>query len=308
MKIFTLDNSYIEKELSNLGNNVYVFPFTKTSSGEVIVVEKKLYKIIKVRQPHIFWYNKQILLQPSILEELRNILPNTKFVFWLGDQRGGVYPVIRKLVKYIDLLLVNNEDYKQYQQYKNIGIKEVKPFYDSIDPNEFFYLDKSPKYDIVFGGNNFKHSKFPLGKFRYDLVNELNNRFNIAVHGCGWNIPTKERIRGIGYNYALNTGHMTLGCNHYDIAKYYEERFWQCIGSGRMHITRYIPRMEEDFENHKHLVWFNTIEECCDLVSYYRKNENKCEKIGKCGRSLLISNHTHTRRVKQLVEYFRDSV
>ncbi len=306
MKIFTLNNSYIEKELHDLGNHVYVFPHSRDQKGNVIVVEKKLYKIIKTRQPDIFYYNKMTALPLHVLKELREVTPKTKFVFWLGDQRGKPHPIIEERVGYIDLLLLNNDDFIQFIKYQDIGISDVRPFYDSIDPNEFYYIDKTPKYDIVFGGNNFKHHRFPLGKFRYDLLNEINSRFNLAVHGEGWNFETKKRVRGEAYNKVLNTGHITLGCNHYDTRAYYEERLWQCMGSGRMHLTRYIPGMENIFTNHTHLVWFKDIDECCDLISYYRKNVSKCEAIGKCGREFLIKHHTHTCRIRQLQKYFKE--
>jgi hypothetical protein len=56
--------------------------------------------------------------------------------------------------------------------------------------------------------------------------------------------------------------------------------------------------MEQDFENHKHLVWFKSIKECLYLLDYYLKHDDEREKIAQQGRELLLNKHTWGHRMK----------
>lgn len=303
MNIFSLRQSYNELELGYLGETVLIFSYTKNITTKKT---EKLISIFEKRQPDIFFFMKDPHCSVSVIEQLRKKSPKTKFVMWMGDQRGGPHSLVCERLGLIDLLLVNNHDVFQFEQYKKVGIPDVKPFYDGFWEKEFHPIDNSPKYAVFFGGNNFKHHRFPLGSFRYNLVNTLKCKFNMVVHGNGWPFHTEKVVRRALYNIVLNNAKINIGCNHYNTIKYYEERFWENMASGKMHLTYYIPGMEHDFENHKHLVWFKTVEECCNLVDYYLKHDDEREKIAKCGRDLLLQKHTHKHRAMQLQKYFRE--
>ena len=60
------------------------------------------------------------------------------------------------------------------------------------------------------------------------------------------------------------------------------------MATGTLTLSKYIPGMEEYFINHKHLVWFDTIEECMDMIKFYLENDNEREKIGINGAKILL--------------------
>ena len=84
------------------------------------------------------------------------------------------------------------------------------------------------------------------------------------------------------------------------VYKYFSNRQLISISSGTMTLSKYIPGMEEYFENGKNIVWFNTEQECMQLIDFYLKNDDLREEIGKNGEKEIIKSHTYLERVKEL--------
>lgn len=252
-------------------------------------------------KPDVFWFMKDEWLKPKLLHKLKQKCPRTKFIMWYGDQRGAVPALIYNRRKFIDMLFVNNEDKKQQTMYRKVGIQHIKPFYPMFYPTTFAKNVK-PTSAIVFGGNNFRAGKFPLGKFRLDVIKALHEQFNLKLYGNGWPIKAEKFIQDrVEYNRALHRSKITLGLNHYKVAQYYDRRIFDCLSVGRLHLTHYIPKMELDFENHKHLVWFKTIPECVKLAKYYLAHGKERDRIGLAGLSKLRKEHSIDARVQQFV-------
>lgn len=257
-------------------------------------------------KPDVFWFLKDDWLTPDLLRKLKQQCPTTKFVMWYGDQRGAVPELIYSRRKFIDMLLVNNADPKQMAMYKNVGIQHVRPFYPMFYPTTF-KPNVKPTSAVVFGGNNFRAGKFPLSKFRLDVISAVHKSFNLKVYGNGWPFPAEKFIQDrVKYNHALHRAKITLGLNHYAVNRYYDRRIFDCLSVGRLHITHYIPKMELDFENHKHLVWFKTVPECVKLIKYYLANPDKRARIAKAGHAKLLREHSIPARVQQFVRNLAD--
>jgi hypothetical protein len=269
--------------------------------------QEKKYRIktfiadFKKIQPDIFWFLKDEWLKPPLLKTLKRVSPKTKFIMWYGDQRGKVPEVIGSRSKFIDMLLVNNADPQQVKMYKKAGISHVKPFYPIYYPTEFNNI--KPNIDVIFGGNNFRPQKFPLSKFRLQTVLAINKICNMKVYGRGWPVPAEKYITDrTAYNQALHRAKITLGVNHYHIVRYYDRRLFDCLSTGRLHLTHYIPGMEKDFNNHKDLVWFKTVAQAVKLTKYYLKHDKEREQIGKAGLAKLLKEHSMEARIRQFAK------
>lgn len=254
-------------------------------------------------KPDFFYFYKDEQLSPEILSRLKNISPKTKFIMFYGDQRGCVPELISTRKQYLDLLLINNEDPAQFKMYKNAGIKKVLTFHHGVPINEFQDFNIKPTHNILFGGNNFKMNRFPLSKFRYDFILRAKRLFpRMVVYGNGWPFPTNKAVPRHQYARALRTAKINLGMNHYDVFRYYDRRLFECMGSGRVHVTRYVPGMEHHFENNKHLVWFHTIKEGLNAIQNMLMYPEKREQIAAEGRKLVFEQHSFGVRAAQ----FRD--
>lgn len=251
-------------------------------------------------QPDFFYFWKDEQLTRDILIKLKAASPHTKFVMYYADQRGGVPPLIAERRGLLDVLFINNEDPTQFKMYKKIGIPKVFTLHHCVPTNEFKDFDVPITHDVFFGGNNFNHKKFPLGKFRYDLIMRVHGLFKTVVYGNGWPFGTEKRVPRQQYARVLRRANVNLGSNHYDVLRYYDRRLFECMASGRAHITRYVPGMEKHFENGKHLVWFRSIKEGLNAIQNLLKYPEKREAIAAAGKKLVFEQHSFEVRANQL--------
>jgi hypothetical protein len=82
----------------------------------------------------------------------------------------------------------------------------------------------------------------------------------------------------------------------------FSNRLWNVMGSGGFYLTLYTNGMEELFENKKHLVWVDTIEEQYELAKYYQSHQEETRKIAEEGFKLVQSKHTIDNRIKQILQ------
>jgi spore maturation protein CgeB len=57
--------------------------------------------------------------------------------------------------------------------------------------------------------------------------------------------------------------------------------------------------MEEDFENHKDVVWFHTLGEGLDLIRYYLDHDAEREEIAWNGWRRAMEAHTFEHRLAE---------
>ena len=255
-------------------------------------------------KPDIYYFYKEEYLTRDILTKLKQASPSTKFVMIYWDQRGSIPSIIQERKGLLDALLINNEEVAQVKMYKQFGIPHVFTFHHGVPVDEFRDFDTPVTHDVFFGGNNFNHNKFPLSKFRYDLIMRIRKYNSIVVYGMGWPFPTEKRVPRHVYARVLRSAKVNLGTNHYDITRYYDRRLFECMGSGRAHITRYVPGMEKHFENGKHLVWFHSIPQAINAVTNLLRYPEKREMIAAAGRKLVFEQHSFDVRSQQLKEIF----
>jgi len=255
--------------------------------------------------PNILFIPKPAMPTAQHLHHLKTISPETKFVFWSGDVRKRLLKPLRLNKDILDLFLTNHNG--QRGLFKKGGIKKVETFHSALSPRQISNDNIEIVYDIFFGGNNF-NNKFPLGPLRKKLIYNVNKHFNLIVHGRGWNnnklVNNCGIVRKLAYSKAIQQAKMCIGINHFHLPRYYGYRTWHSLASGRLHLIYYIPGMEKDFENGKHLVWFKSIKEALKLIKYYLNNEKECEEIGANGRKLILEQHTWENRAPLLKTIF----
>ncbi len=298
MKLFVIRHFYSKNELNAFGINVVGHHLKKP------VQYKSEYDSFAEdfldQKPDIFYFHKDEQLTREFLQRLKRGSPKTKFVMCYWDQRGGIPPLIGSRRGLLDAILINNEDPKQFKMYKAFGIKQVFTLHHGIPPNEFQEFDVPVNYDVFFGGNNFNHKKFPLSKFRYDLIMRIKKLNNSVVYGNGWPFKTEKRVPRHIYAKVLRSAKTNIGTNHYDIQCYFDRRLFECMASGRVHITRYVPGMEKYFEHGKNIMWFRTIPQALNAITNMLRYPEKRELIAKNGRNLMLKEHSFDVRTVQL--------
>jgi hypothetical protein len=306
IRFLSIRNQHLEKCLDTETDiKVYSFGFGKGGRAD----PKKhtaLVRMIQKVKPHIFWIWKHEFIKQKTLARIKKISPATKIVMWYGDLRGNsVVPLIAGRKPFLDGLLITNNAQQQLQMYRRFGIPFVHTFYHSFSTDEFQLWERDVTHDVFFGGTNFGVKKFPLSLFRRKVIYGVNKRFKLVVHGNGWKFPTEKWILRPQYAKELRKAHINLGINHYSVMRYYNRRLFECVASGKLHITHYVPGMEKHFKNRKHLVWFQTPQQAFEQIQYYLNNPEEREQIAKQGRDFFIKHHSWPVRAKQLANIIR---
>jgi len=297
MKILSLTDNYLERALRNIG--VQVFSYKRNMKLNPFERKKQFREFFTRVKPDIFFLTKKAP-GPKDLKSLKDVHPPMKFVMWSGDiRRSPTKPVvIRRDI--IDLLLVSNHGKSQHKLYRKLGIKNINVLYFAVCPDLVCHTPIPTLHDAIFGGSYYGPKKFPLGGFRIQFLSEARKKINLIVRGGGWPFPSEKRVFKYDYSVAIKQAKINIGINHFSLLRYYNHRIFNCMAAERLHLTHYIPGMEQDFENHKHLVWFKTIPEGLNLLDYYVKNDKARDKIATEGKKIVFEKHNWKNRATKL--------
>lgn len=79
-------------------------------------------------------------------------------------------------------------------------------------------------------------------------------------------------------------------------------RVFETLGSKGFLLTDRVPYIEELFEDGKHLVLYNSLEEAVDKAKYYLAHDEEREKIAQAGYDEVMAKHTIDHRVGKILE------
>lgn len=169
--------------------------------------------------------------------------------------------------------------------------KLVKPkkilFIPFACPTKWFYEQKQAVRgealgrwkDTCFIGNDYRG--------RYDWLRELG----VDCFTANW-----EESRDIYSSYKIRVGSPIIFADTDEqLSDMHTTNVYEAMGCGILTITHNkIPSI-------KHLVTYNTKEECKELIDYYLKNDKERERVAKLQYEEVIKNHTYLNRMEVLL-------
>lgn len=230
----------------------------------------------------------------QVLERLKTASPSTKFIYWNGNQQGELDFNVRAFLPFIDAVFTNTSDPGEHTIFHRAGIKTVRTFYQfGFDPSEHGRnRHLASNYACCFAGSQtFKGrpAKYPNSEWRYRFVCRAAEEFDLALYGKGaWPFHKFNHIIGQCFYDSFTSAAVVLGANHWDYIRYYTRRTVYALASGRPYVVRYIPGMEQDFENGRHLVWFEEMGEGLEAIRSLLADPDRACKIGEAGRALAV--------------------
>ncbi len=128
----------------------------------------------------------------------------------------------------------------------------------------------------------------------------VDKKFNLLVSGRGkWKVKNRRKyLHAEAYWRIFGEAKVALGCNHVDLSRYYTKRSIYALASGRPYLVRYIPGMEKDFENGKHLVWYSTVDEAMKWLGALVEDEGMRTRIGTASRARMVERHSWAARLR----------
>ena len=156
--------------------------------------------------------------------------------------------------------------------------------------------------DLIFVGSRVYHSEWP---YRTELIEWLSNNYGekFKQYGSGG----IKSIRGIQLNKLYWSTKIVIGdtlCIGFDYPNYWSDRVYETLGRGGFIIHPYIKGMEKEFEDQKHLVFYEyrNFKQLRGLIDYYLEHDDEREKIRKAGHELVKNNYTYKNRWQYILK------
>ncbi len=203
-----------------------------------------------------------------------------------------------------DLFLLSNSG--QLEEYRRRGIARPVFWPQAFDPEDHKPIEHaSPELaaDVAFIGK-------PGLPHRRELLSRLDRDFELKIWGPGWDGLT-DRYRGIQHREVLpeqyaaicRAGRVMIGCDAArGVENCFSNRLWFTLGCRGFLVTNYVPGLEGMFENHRHLVWYESPDECAELIRHYLQHPEERQRIAQAGCELVHNNHTYLHRARELLK------
>ncbi len=152
------------------------------------------------------------------------------------------------------------------------------------------------KNDVIFVGSKKYHQEW---QYRPQLINWLSDTYKNKFSHYG-NGGIKS-LRGSELNTLYASSKIVVGdtlCIGFKYPDYWSDRVYETMGRGGFIIHPYVSGMEKEFEDKKHLVFYEygNFKQLKELIDYYIKHDKEREAIRKAGHELVKENYTYKNR------------
>jgi hypothetical protein len=167
---------------------------------------------------------------------------------------------------------------------------------------ECVYTPTTPKEDVIFVGSKTYHPEWP---YRPKLINFLSK-----TYGTRFNLYGREGlgiVRGQDLNNLYASTKVVVGdtlCPNFNYPDYWSDRIYETIGRGGFLIHPYINGLEKEFEDKKHVVFYeyNNLNQLQELINYYLEHDAEREEIRRSGHELVKNNYTYKNRWETILK------
>jgi hypothetical protein len=167
---------------------------------------------------------------------------------------------------------------------------------------ECTYIPAIPTEEVIFVGSKTYHPEWP---YRPKLINFLSQ-----AYGKRFNLYGREgvkMVRGQELNNLYAATKVVVGdtlCPDFAYPDYWSDRIYETIGRGGFLIHPYIKGLEKEFEDKKHVVFYeyNNLDQLKELVDYYLEHDEEREQIRRSGHELVKNNYTYKNRWQTILK------
>ncbi|MGA1047807.1 MAG: glycosyltransferase, partial [Minisyncoccia bacterium] len=116
-----------------------------------------------------------------------------------------------------------------------------------------------------------------------------------------------KNIRGIDLNKLYWNTKIAIGdtlCIDFKYPDYWSDRVYETMGRGGFIIHPYVSGMEREFEDKKHLVFYEygNFEQMKQLIDYYLEHDEEREAIRIAGHELVKQKYTYKNRWEHILK------
>ncbi len=288
------------------------FDYRKESNYGSQVMNSKLSQIAYEFKPDLVHLGKCESVKGSAIKSIKK-RPGCTVIHFYGDYRSKVQLFVIDIGRHADWTLLQHADPYQSRCYRDAGCNQVGTFLAGTDQDVFRPYPSPKSYDIIFMAN-YSPIHARLGADRGIFLKSLVSAgLTVDLFGNGWNpkLPVRIHPYTASEQFALECSRARIAI-HYSTTQAYLYTSWprvfNTMACGCFFVTRYFPGLETLFENHKHLVWFDTHEEAAELIKAYLADDIARDTIAMEGRQRVLSSHTWDNRIAQMIGYIPEGV
>jgi hypothetical protein len=292
--------SHHAKTLESLGHEIVRLQESEITSEVILQSAKESALFIWIHTHG--WNTPGKLTMEDVLLKLKNHnVPSMTYHLdlWFGLSRQK--DLRRKPVyKYIDHFFTVDSKMADWFNSKT----SVKGHYlpAGVYDQECTYVPTKLTEEVIFVGSKTYHSEWP---YRPKLINFLTK-----TYGTKFNLYGKEGVRpvrGQELNNLYASTKVVVGdtlCPEFNYPDYWSDRIYETLGRGGFLIHPYIPGLEREFEDKKHVVFYqyNNLDQLKELIDYYLNNYEEREKIRKAGHEFVKNNYTYKNRWQTILK------
>lgn len=262
----------------------------KFSGGEIQAISKTGIRIFDFSQSHLInssEYDTVLIFsggqeQTKMLDSIPKLPKDILLGWWMCDFRT---------IDYFDTRLYNLVDY-MFVPYYNYHMDFAKltrhGVYYMPQPGNIWESrsDRNIDWDAVFIGNiipNIYHAN------RKDILSKISEYAKLQI--ISENVVTYDQsfiYKNTPISISISTPDMIGGSSN---------RLYNILAAGGCAFVKYFSKIEDMFNNHEHLVWFDSIEEIPELLALYLNDTNKIEQIKVNAANIFNDKHTATCRL-----------
>ena len=286
--------SHHAKSLESLGHNVIRMQETEARSEHILdsALNSDLFIWIHTHG----WNTPGSLTMEEVLDRLKENKITTMTYhldLWFGLQRQkdlNVMPVYKKIGHFftVDSQMAEwfNKETAVKGHYLPAGVFD----------RECTYIESTKKRDVMFVGSKKYH---PEWQYRTQLIEWLSKTYRgrFEHYGNGG----IESVRGKKLNKLYWSTKVVVGdtlCLNFNYPDYWSDRIYETLGRGGFLIHPYVPGIEKEFIDKKHVVFYEygNFEQLKELIDYYLTHDEERESIRQAGHDLVKNNYTYKHR------------
>ena len=201
----------------------------------------------------------------------------------------------------------------QVREFERAGVKRAVYLTDAHDPELYHPVaQRDPQFasEVAFIGRYHTRDGGLYGT-RGDLMTAIARRFDLRLYGGGWQelglASAREEVFPEQYRAICGSAGIVIGCDGlgHDCTYYFSNRTWLTLGCGGFLLTNYSPGLEDLFENHRHLVWYRTVDECLELIEHYRARPDDRARIAAEGHAYAREHRTYDHFARDLIDLYQ---
>lgn len=300
---------YYENRLGrNDGNPLYIYTALKRreASGELMVthlVPNGDYKLWGEFDAHIIvdWGE----------DGLKGLLPyevDYKFgpgvkIYWASDTHCAEhsYQYRKDMCKWADLSFVAQKTH--IPRLIQDGVEDPTWLPHAVEPYAYCDIDAAEftQGSFVFKTTNPKPYELISKPYDLGFVGHVNNQKRIdALERMFREFPNFYFGQKL-FNEAARKYAESKVCFNISMEDDLNMRCFEVMGSKSLLLTDRQSNIEELFQDGKHLVLYNTLDEAVDKARYYIQNQDEARAIANAGYKEVMANHTIDRRVDTML-------